>query len=105
MTQHLFGDFEIGDDAVLHGSNRHDVAGGPAQHLFGIAADGEDLAALSLDGDDGGLVDDDPLALDIDQRVGGAQVDRQIIRKPAQHSICDAHGSLLRPAPRRGPSR
>jgi hypothetical protein len=54
---------EVGDDAVLHGLDGDDVAGGAAEHLLGLLADGLDLIGLGVDGDDGGLVDDDALAV------------------------------------------
>ena len=72
VVQHLFGDFEVGDDAVLHGLDGHDVAGRAAQHLLGFFADRFHLAGVFVDGDDGGLVDDDALAARVDQGVGGA---------------------------------
>ena len=43
IRQHFFGDFEVGDDAVLHGLDGHNVAWRAAEHLFGFAADGHDF--------------------------------------------------------------
>src|SRR5207247_658498 len=56
VVQHALGDFEIGDDTVLHGLDGDDVAGGAAEHLFGFFADGFHLAGSFVDGDDGGFV-------------------------------------------------
>jgi hypothetical protein len=39
--------------------------------------------AFVADGDDGRLVEDDPLAAHVDQRVGGAEVDREVRREIA----------------------
>ena len=78
VGEHLLGDFEVGDDAVLHGLDGHDVAGRAAEHLLGFAADGLDFSGVLVDGDDGRLVDDDALALGKDQRVGGAQIDGEV---------------------------
>ena len=44
VGQHLLGDLEIGDDAVLHRFDRHDVARRPAEHLLGVPANGFDAA-------------------------------------------------------------
>ena len=84
VVQHLFGDFEVGDDAVLHGLDSHDVAGGAAQHLLGFLADGFHFPSVFVDGDDGGLVDDDALPARIHERVGCAEIDREIARKHAE---------------------
>src|SRR3546814_10373106 len=80
VLDHLLGDFEIRDDAVAQRPDRHDVAGRAAEHHLGLVADREDLLlALDFgDGDDRGLVEDDPAALDVDQGVGGAQIDRHV---------------------------
>ena len=51
-----------------------------ADGLDGLLAVG---AAFVADGDDGRLVEDDPLAAHVDQRVGGAEVDREIRREIA----------------------
>jgi hypothetical protein len=49
VVQHLFGDFEVGDDAILHRLDGHDVAGRAAQHLFGLFADGFDFVGVLVD--------------------------------------------------------
>ena len=63
VVQHALGDFEVGDDAVLHGPDGDDVAGRAAQHFLGFLADGLHFAVVLVDGDDGGLVDDDAFPL------------------------------------------
>jgi hypothetical protein len=42
LLEHLLGDGEVGDHAVLHRADRLDVAGHLAQHLLGFLADGLD---------------------------------------------------------------
>ena len=42
VLDHLLGDFEIGDDAVAHRTDRLDVAGRAPQHHLGVVADGAD---------------------------------------------------------------
>ena len=65
-----------------------DVAGRAAQHHLRLVADGEDLLlALDLgDGDDRRLVQHDAAALDVDQRVGRAEIDRHVGREHAEQS-------------------
>jgi hypothetical protein len=72
VVQHLFGDLEVGNDAILHGLDGHDVAGRAAQHLLGLLAHGFHLAGVLVDGHDGGLIHNDALAGRKDQCVGGA---------------------------------
>ena len=81
IVEHLLGDLEVGDDAILHGLDGHDVAGRAAQHLFGFLAHGLDFAGVLVDGDDGGLIDHDALAPCVHQRVGRPQVDGKIAGK------------------------
>ena len=56
VVQHLLGDFEVGDDAILHRLDGHDVARRAAQHLLGFFAHGLDFSGVLVDGHDGGLV-------------------------------------------------
>ena len=86
MLDHLFRDFEIGDDAVAQRADGGDVAGRAAQHHLRLVADGEHLLlALDLgDGDDRRLVQDDAAALDVDQRVRRAEIDRHVGGEHAQ---------------------
>ena len=84
VIQHALGDFEVGDDAVLHGPDGDDIAGRAAKHLLGFFADGFHFAGVLVDRDDGGLVDDDAFALGEDQRVGRAQIDGEIGRKETE---------------------
>ena len=85
VIQHVLGDFEVGDDAVLHGLDGDDVAGRAAEHLLGFFADGFDFAVGFVDGDDGRLVDDDALAFGKDQRVGGAKIDGKVGGKQTEN--------------------
>jgi hypothetical protein len=72
VVQHLFCDFEVGDDAVFHRLDGHDIARRTAEHLLGLFADRFHLAGVFVDRDDGGLVNDDALATRIHQGVRGA---------------------------------
>ena len=78
VLEHLLRHLEVGDDAVLHRADGDDVAGRAAEHLLGVAADGFDLVGDLVDRDDRRLGDDDAAPLRVDERVGRAEVDRQI---------------------------
>lgn len=59
-----------------------DVARRPPNHSLGFAADGNDLIFHRIDGDDGRLVDDDPLIFNEDNDVGRPQVDGDVAAEP-----------------------
>ena len=82
-AQHPFGDFEVGDGAAAQRALGHDVARRAADHLPGVGPDGQDLPAARVERDDGRLVQDEALALGVDQRVGGTKVDGQVARHGA----------------------
>ena len=87
VAQHGLGDLEIGDHPVLHGTDGHDVAGGAAQHHLGFPAHRQHPVAVPVPAilahrHHRGLAQDDTLAFDIDQGVGRAQVDGQVIGEP-----------------------
>ena len=54
-------------------------------HLPGLLAHREDLPGAAVHRDDRGLVEDDALALPVDERVRGAEVDREIAAHLAAH--------------------
>ena len=54
------------------------VPGRPAEHLLGPRAGGDEPAGADLDGDDRRLLEHDTPATHVDQRVGGAEVDREV---------------------------
>jgi hypothetical protein len=81
VLQHLLGDVEVRDHTVAHGPDRLNRLRRAPDHPFGFFAEGLDLgpaAALLAHGNDGRLVEHDPFVADVDQGVGGAEVDRQI---------------------------
>ncbi len=83
LLDHLLGDHEVGDHAILHGPDGLDVAGHLAEHGLGLAADRLDDflavgAAFVADGDDGGLVEHDALVTGEDQRVGCAKINGKV---------------------------
>src|SRR5690606_38620252 len=61
-------------------------AGRTAQHLLGLDAHGvNDLAAADVaERHDGGLVQNDALTLHIDERIGGAEIDGDVVGDSAE---------------------
>jgi hypothetical protein len=75
VAEHLLRHVEVGDHAVLHGADGEDALGRAAEHALGLQPDALDLLRLAVDRHHRGLVQHDALALDVDQGVGGAEVD------------------------------
>jgi hypothetical protein len=86
MLDHLFGDVDVGDDAITQRSNRLDLIGGLAHHELGIVADRLDSldAVDGLDRDHGWLVEDHAAAADIDDGVSRAEVDCHVVGRKLQ---------------------
>ncbi len=83
LLEHLLGDGEVGDDAVFHGADGLDIARHPSKHLLGLAADGlDDFLAIGpafvANSDDGRLVQHNALAANVNQGIGGTEIDRHI---------------------------
>ena len=92
VLEHLLGNGKVGDHAVLHGPDRGDIAGRAPQHLLGRQPDClNDLFAVGpailAYRDDRRLIQHDALAANVNQRIGGAQIDRHIGRKIALQYI------------------
>ena len=80
VLDHVFGNVEIGDHAIAQRTNRLDVAGRAAQHLLCLVAHGQNLvlALIGRDRDHGRFVQHDAAPLDVNQRVGRAEIDGDI---------------------------
>ena len=52
-----------------------------AQHPLGLEPDALDLARTPLHRHDRGLVEDDPFALDVDEGIGRAKIDSDLVRR------------------------
>ena len=97
VLQHLFRDVEVGDDAVLHGADRLDVARRAAEHFLGGVTHRLDLVGLLVDDDDRGLSHHDAAIGHEDERVGGPQIDREIVGKESEErghrlNLCQNNG-------------
>ena len=83
VLQHLFGNGEIGNDAVLHRPDRGNIAGSAPQHLLcsqpylldDFLAVGPPILAYCHHR---GFIQDDALAANIDESIGRPQVYRHI---------------------------
>ena len=78
QADHALGDVEVGDGALAQRAHGDDVAGGAADHLPRLVAHGQHVAALLVERDHRRLVEDDALALGVDERVGRAEVDGEV---------------------------
>ena len=81
VLDHLLRHFEVGDDAVLHRTDGHDVAGRAAEHLLRFLADRFDVVVDLVDRDDRRLAHNNAFVLRVDERVRCPEVDREIVRE------------------------
>jgi hypothetical protein len=79
MAQHDLGDIDIRDHAILEWSYRHDAFRRTAEHALRFQPNALDALGAALDGYHRRLVEDNALALYVDERVGGAQIDRDVV--------------------------
>ena len=92
VLDHLLGHVEVADDAVAQRPDRDDVGRRPADHPLGLGADGQDPLGLGVDGHDGRLAHDDPAVADVDQRVGGPEVDPDVAGEEAEDPVEHVRG-------------
>ena len=78
-------------DPVLQRPDRLDRARRPAQHPLRLVADRQHLLVAAprgvLDGHHRGLIQDDALLADIDQRIGRPKIDGQVVLEQPQKSF------------------
>ena len=91
VAQHLLGDVEVGDDAVLQRADRGDRPRRAAEHPLRLDADRVHLAGALVDRDDRGLGEDDAAPAHVDERVGGAEVDGHVAAAEPGHGSENAH--------------
>ena len=82
--EHLPGQVEIGDDPVLEGPDHLDSLRGPAQHLPGLLAQGQDFLPAPVQGHGGGFIQYDSLVPEADPGMVRTQVHSQIRGKRPQ---------------------
>ena len=81
QADHSLRDVEVGDRTLPERANGHDVAGCAPDHLPSLVSHGEDVVGLAVERDDSGLVEHDPAALRVHERVGRAQIDGEVSRQ------------------------
>ena len=89
MLDHLLGDLEVGDDARPQRPDGLNILGRLAHHQLGVVTDRLDLLD-TVDGFDGNnrrFVEDDAAAANVDEGVGGSEVDRHVVRHPFEPTI------------------
>ena len=99
VANHLLGVLEVGDHAAAEGTHGHDVGGRSSQHPASLSADREHVPGALADGDHRRFVDDDATPADVDQRVGGSEVDADIGRPDPQHGrqqVQDVEKTLIK---------
>ena len=109
VLEHLFGNGEVGDDAIFQWADSLDVAGRAAEHALGLDADCGDLLGTAVlaapDGHHRRLVQHDAAAADENQGIGGSEVYREIVGKYASQQLehlveplaCDRGGQQCGP--------
>jgi hypothetical protein len=91
VAQHLLGDVEVGDHAVLERADRRDRPGRAAEHALGLDADRVDLAGAAVDRDHARLGEHDAATAHVDERVGGPEIDGHITATEAGEVREEAH--------------
>ena len=84
VVQHLLSDFEVGDDAILHGLDGHDVARCAAKHFLGLFTNSLDFVGVLIQGHNRRFVYHNAFAARVHQRIGGAQVDGEVAGEDAE---------------------
>jgi len=91
VAEHLLGDVEVGDHAVLQRPDRGDRARRAAEHRFASTPTAMHLARPLVDRDHGRLVQHDAAASELDQRICGTEVDGHVAASEPSHRGEDPH--------------
>ncbi len=78
VPEHLLGDVEVGDDAVLQRADRLDRSGRAPEHPLRLDADRVHLPGARVDRDDRRLREHDATATHVDERVRRAEIDGHV---------------------------
>src|SRR5690554_1293308 len=87
MLQHLLGNGEVGNDAILHRTNGRDITRRTPQHTFGVGPYGGHAAHIAClaNGHYRRLIEHDTATANINQRIGRSQINGKIAGKqPSQ---------------------
>jgi hypothetical protein len=91
MAKHLLGHLEVGDHAVLEGTDGLDRPRGAAEHPLGLDPHRVDLSGARIHRHHAGLRQDDSPPPDVHERVGGAQIDGHVAAAETGHVAEEAH--------------
>ena len=80
IFDHVLGNIEVGDHAIPQRPNRLYIPGCPAKHLLCLLTDGQYLLFIPHFGDGhyGRLVQDNVLALNVDEGISGSKINRHV---------------------------
>jgi hypothetical protein len=79
VLEHLFGHFEVRDDAVAHRADSDDIARRAPEHLLCVLADRLHVVRDFIDRHDGGFTEHHAAPFRVDEGVCGAEIDCQIV--------------------------
>src|SRR5258705_224361 len=87
VVEHLLGDVEVADDAVLQRTDGDDARGGSSDHSLGLGTNREDLTRALILGDDRRLGDHDAAPAHMHERVRRAEIDADVAGEHAEETI------------------
>ena len=79
VPKHHLGHVDIRDHTVLERTDRLDPLGRSPEHALRLEADPHDATAALLDGDHGGLVEDDALTLHVHEGIGRPEINGDVV--------------------------
>ena len=90
VPQHLGSDLVVCDHAVAQRADRLDVTRGAPDHPLGFSADRDDRVRGRVDSYHRGLIEQDAPATGIDERVGSAEIDAEVVAEQVAAALADA---------------
>ena len=81
VAQHFLGHVEVGDHPILERPDRDDALGRAPEHALCFEPDSLDFSGRSLERHDRRLIKHDAFALDVNQGVGRAKIDSDLVRR------------------------
>ena len=101
VLDHFFRHFEVGNDPVAQRAAGDDVAGGAAEHLFRLITDRADFASYGVERDHAGLAEDDAFVFYVDESVGCAEIDSDVVGEVTKQIRCHDECSAAAFRPRK----
>jgi hypothetical protein len=84
VFEHHFSGFKVGNYAISQRTNGGDCTWRTPHHLLGLFANGKGQFCVLINGNDGRLSNDHASAQDINQDIGGAQINANVSRRAAK---------------------